>query len=58
MDELYELIREKKNELKNFATDNEIINLLLWLDEVIKDLKTTLSMHNNVKDKYSRLRIM
>ena len=31
------------NELKNlFATDNDLIDLLLWLDEIIKDLKNGL----------------
>ena len=43
IDELDELIREKENELKNlFDRDNELIDLLLELDEVIKDLKTAL----------------
>ena len=43
IDEIEELIKEKANELKNlFATDNDLIDLLLWLDEVIKDLKTVL----------------
>ena len=37
------LIRKRVNELKNlFATDNDCIDLLLWLDEIFKDLKTTL----------------
>ena len=46
-------------ELKNlFARDNELIDLLLELDEINKDLKTALTMYNNVRDKYSRLRIM
>ena len=36
-------MKEKKNELKNlFVTDNELIDLLLELDEFIKDLKTAL----------------
>ena len=49
MDEIEELIKEKQNELKNlFATDNHLIDSLLWLDEVIKDLKTALTMYNNV----------
>ena len=31
------------NELKNlFATDNDVIDLLLWLDEIIKDPKAKL----------------
>ena len=43
IDELDELIKEKENELKNlFDRDNELIDLLLELDEVIKDLKTAL----------------
>ena len=59
IDELDELIREKVNELKNlFATDNDLIDSLLWLDEIINDLKTSLLMYNNVRDKYSRFRIM
>ena len=37
------LIRKRVNESKNlFATDNDRIDLLLWLDEIFKDLKTTL----------------
>ena len=36
-------MKEKKNELKNlFVRDNELIDLLLELDEFIKDLKTAL----------------
>ena len=59
IDETEELIKEKENELKNlFATDNDLIDSLLWLDEVIKYLKNALTMHNNAKDKYSKLRIM
>ena len=43
IDEIKESIREKENELKNlFATDNELIDSLLMLDEAIKDLKTAL----------------
>ena len=38
-------IREKENELKNpFVTDNELTDLLLELDEFIKDLKTALKL--------------
>ena len=41
IDEIEELVREKENELKNFfVTDNDLIDFLLRLDEVIKDLKT------------------
>ena len=59
IDELDKSIREKVNTLKSlFVTDNDLIQSLLWLDEVTKDLKTTLTMYNNVKDKYSRFRIM
>ena len=43
INEIEESIKEKKNELKNlFASDNELIDLLLELDEVIKNLKTAL----------------
>ena len=43
IDEIEKSIREKKNELRNlFVTDNELIDWLLELDEVIKDLKTAL----------------
>ena len=43
INEMEELIREKENELKNlFVTYDELIDLLLELDEVIKDLKTAL----------------
>ena len=43
IDEIEKLIREKENEIKTlFATDNELIDLLLKLDEIIKDLKTAL----------------
>ena len=49
LDELDESIREKVNQLKNLlARDNEPFDLLLELDEVIKDLKTALTMYNNV----------
>ena len=62
IDELDESIRENVNELKNlFVRDNELIDLLLALDEIIKDLKTALTrlmMYNNSRDKYSRFRIM
>ena len=43
IDEVDELITKKVNELKNlFATDNYLIDLLLWLDEIVKDFKTKL----------------
>ena len=43
INEIEELIREKENELKNlFVTDDEPIDLLLELNEVMKDLKTAL----------------
>ena len=43
VNEIEKSIREKETELKNFfATDNELIDLLLELDEIIKDLKTAL----------------
>ena len=43
IDEIEESIREKENEFRKlFATDNDLIDSLLWLDEVIKDLKTAL----------------
>ena len=43
IDEVDELITKKVNELKNlFAADNDLIDLLLWLDETMKDLKTKL----------------
>ena len=43
IDEIKKSIREKENELKNlFARENELIDLLLELDEIIKDLKTAL----------------
>ena len=49
IDEIEKLIREKENELKNlFARDNELIDLLLGLDEIIKDLKTMLKK-NKIK---------
>ena len=36
------------NELKNlFATDNDLIDLFIWLDEIIKDHKTELK-HANI----------
>ena len=41
--ELDESIRKKESELKNlFDRDNELIDLLLELDEIIKDLMTAL----------------
>ena len=43
IDKIQKSIRKKENELKNlFATDNEHIDLLLKLDEIIKDLKAAL----------------
>ena len=43
IDEIEKSIREKKIELKNlFARDNELIDLLLRLDEIIKDYIKTL----------------
>ena len=43
IDEIEKSIREKEIQLKNlFATDNDLIDSLLRLDEVIKDLKTAL----------------
>ena len=43
IDEIEKSIREKENELKNlFVTDNELIDLLLGLDEIIKHLKIVL----------------
>ena len=37
--EIDKLIRKKVNELKNlFATDNDFIDSLLWLDEIIKGI--------------------
>ena len=43
MNEIEKSIREKGNELKNlYVTDNDLIDSLLKLDEVIKDLKTVL----------------
>ena len=43
IDELEKSIREKEKEFKNLvATDNELTDSLLRLDEVIKDLKTAL----------------
>ena len=43
IDEIDKLIRKKVNELKNlFSTDNDLIDLLLWLDEIIKGPKTRL----------------
>ena len=42
-DEIEKSAREKKNELKNlFVTDNDLIDSLLRLDEIIKELKTAL----------------
>ena len=41
IDEIEKPMGDKENEFKNlFATDNDLIDLLLRLDEVIKDLKT------------------
>ena len=66
IDELDELIREKVNELRIlFSIDNDLIDSLLWLI-IVKDLKTglktlqitSLLMHNNVRDKYSKFKIM
>ena len=43
IDQIEKSIREKENDLKNlFARDNELIDMLLGLDEIIKDLKTVL----------------
>ena len=43
IDEIEKSRRAKENELKNlFATDNEFIDLLLELDEIIRDLNTIL----------------
>ena len=43
IDEIEKLIREKENEFKKlFVTDNELIDLLLELDEINRDLKTAL----------------
>ena len=42
IDEIEKLIREKENELKNLFARDELIDLLLGLDEIIKDLKTVL----------------
>ena len=43
IDEIEKSIKEKKNELKNlFVIDNDLIDSLLRLDEVIKDLKAVL----------------
>ena len=43
IDEIDKLIRKKVNELKSlFATDTDLIDLLLWQDEIIKDPKTKL----------------
>ena len=66
IDELDELIREKVNELRIlFSIDNDLIDSLLWLI-IVKDLKTglktlqitSLLMHNNFRDKYSKFKIM
>ena len=41
IDEIEELMRKKENELQNlYATDHDLIDSLLRLDEAIKDLKT------------------
>ena len=41
--EIEESIKEMRNELKDlFATDNDLIDSLLRLDQIIKDLKTAL----------------
>ena len=43
MDEVEKSISEKENELKNlYVTDNDLIDSLLKLDEVIKDLKNVI----------------
>ena len=43
IDEIEKLIRDKENKLKNLlVADNDLIDSFLWLDEVIKDLKTAL----------------
>ena len=43
IDEIEISLREKEHELKNlFPTDNDLIDSLLRLDEVIKDLKSAL----------------
>ena len=43
IDEIEKSRREKENELENlFPTDNELIDLLLELDEIKRDLKTVL----------------
>ena len=42
LDEIEKSIRKKENELKNskYGRDNELVDLVLELDETIKDLKT------------------
>ena len=43
IDEIKKSISEKENELKNlFAIENDLIDSLLRLDKVIKDIKTAL----------------
>ena len=54
MDEIEKSRREKRNELKNlFATDNDRIDLLLELNEIIRDLKAMLK-----KNKIKRNRLV
>ena len=44
IDEIEKSIREKENELKKpIARDSDLIDSLLRLDEIIKDLKTALN---------------
>ena len=52
IDEIEKSRREKENELKNlFAIGNELIDLLLELDEIIRDLKTMLKK-NDIKTQW------